>query len=374
MRFKHLKQASEASDQALIEILVSVIIPVRTITPHLRETVKHLKEQSFKNFEIIVLTDGKEKLPGIKMIPSGEVGPAHKRNLGARKAKGEILAFLDDDSYPDKNWLKNAVAIFKTEVAQTPQAFQASERSERSSSRQSIAAVCGPCLTPPKDNIYQKASGWVWASWLGSGGAGAYRNRIAPRREVDDFPSVNLLVRKKDFEKVGGFDVDHWPGEDTKLCMDLVYKLKKKIIYDPSVIVYHHRRSVFRPHLKQISRYALRRGFFAKKFPKTSFRIGYLIPFLFAYGLIFGGLFSIVFPSFRPLYYILYTTYFILLLASGLEVLCKEKNFYLALLTTVAIFATHLWYGLLFPFGYFKSDLGVVLKKVDKKKKIYAEG
>ena len=94
------------------KIKVSVIIPVRTVTPYLRETVQYLQRQSYKNFEIIVLIDEKEKLPGVKVISSGEAGPAHKRNLGVKKAKGEILAFLDDDSYPSKDWLQNAVKIF----------------------------------------------------------------------------------------------------------------------------------------------------------------------------------------------------------------------------------------------------------------------
>lgn len=347
---------------------VSVIIPVRTITPYLRETVQHLQEQSYKNFEIVISPDEKEKLAGVRVIPSYDPTPAYKRNLGAEIAKGEILAFLDDDSYPSRDWLKNAMKIFEAYPRKSLNLYMS-----KSLKPFSIAAVCGPTLTPPADNIYQKASGWVWASWLGSSGAGVYRNRIMSRRKVDDYPSVNLLVRKKDFEKIGGFDVNHWPGEDTKLCLDLV-RLGKKIIYDPEVLVFHHRRAIFLPHLKQISRYALRRGFFARKFPETSFRLGYLIPSLFAYGLIFGGLFSILFPPLRPLYYVLYTTYSILLLVSGLEVLWKEKNIYLAFLVMMAIFVTHLWYGLLFPVGYFKKDLGVVPHKVDKKRRVYVGG
>lgn len=342
------------------KIKVSVIIPVRTITPYLRETVKHLKLQSYKNFEIIVLPDEKEKLAGVRIIPSQDPTPAYKRNLGAQKARGKILAFLDDDSYPDKNWLKNAIALFSHSAIQP---FS-----------HSISAVCGPTLTPPADSIYQRASGWVWASWLGSGGAGVYRNRKEKRREVDDYPSVNLSVRKADFDRAGGFDINHWPGEDTKLCLDLVYKLKKKIIYDPKVLVYHHRRPVLLPHLKQISRYALRRGFFAKRFSKTSLKIGYLIPSLFICGLVFGAFFSIFSPLIRLIYLSVIAFYLLLLLVSGLEVFLKERNLHLAFLVMFAIFATHLWYGLLFPLGYFKKDLGVIPHQVDKRKKVYVGG
>jgi len=335
------------------KIKVSVIIPVRTITDYVKETVGFLRQQTIKEFEILIITDKKEKLKGAIVIPSGEPTPAFKRNLGVKKAKGEFLAFLDDDSYPRNDWLENSLNIFAESKL--------------------IAAVCGPTLTPPKDNIYQKASGWVWATWIGSGGAGIYRIKIRPRREVDDFPSVNLLVRKKDFLAVGGFDINHWPGEDTRLCLDLI-KLGKKIIYVPEVLVYHHRRAVFLPHLKQISRYALRRGHFARVFPETSLRLGYLFPSIFAYSFIFGLALSWLFPSLRALGMIFLSLYLLALLPAYLEVLIKEKNWYLTVLAVIAIFLTHLTYGLLFPFGYFQKSLKTSAHEVDVERGIYIGG
>lgn len=331
----------------------SVIIPVRTITPYVKETVDYLKKQTEKDFEIIIITDKKEVLSGAKIFPSKEPTPAFKRNLGANKAKGTILAFLDDDSYPDKNWLKNSLKVF--------------------SENTNFTAVCGPTLTPPSDNIYQKASGWVWAIKIGSGGAGVYRNKIMPRRKVDDFPSVNLLVRKKSFKKVSGFDTDHWPGEDTKLCLDLINR-GGEIIYDPTVLVYHHRRAVLRPHLKQISRYATRRGYFARVFPQTSFRIGYLMPSFFAYGVIFGGILSFFFPIIKIAYCLLLIAYCFLLIISSIEVYFKSKNAYLMFLVIISILATHLTYGFLFPFGYFQKKIKTVPHKIDIKKKSYVGG
>lgn len=334
------------------QILFSVIIPVRTITPYLRETVACLKCQTERNFEIIIVTDKPEKLAGAKVIASFEPTPAYKRNLGAKASKGQILAFLDDDAYPDSRWLENAAKIFKEELA---------------------TAVCGPALTPPKDSLRQKASGWVWASLLGSGGAGVYRNCRRPRREVDDFSSVNFLVRKSDFLAIGGFNVDHWPGEDTKLCLDLV-KMGKKIIYDPEVLVYHHRRAVFLPHLKQISRYALRRGYFARVFPETSFRIGYFLPSLFTFGLL-GGLIMIwLIPWLKIIFFSSLGVYSLLLLATGFEVWRKERNWRLAGLVMIAIVATHLTYGFLFPWGFIQKELKTVPRPVDQKKKVYLGG
>jgi len=341
------------------KIKASIIIPVRTATPYLKETISLLRQQSEKDFEIIVVTDRKEKISGVKVIASGEPTPAYKRNLGAKYSKGDILAFLDDDSYPSKDWLKNAKILFSD---QSPIA-----------NHQLLSAICGPTLTPPNDNVFQRASGWVWASWLGSGAAGVYRNRISKRRYVDDFPSVNLLVRKKKFLEVGGFDINHWPGEDTKLCMDLV-KDCGKIIYDPGVLVYHHRRSLFLPHLKQISRYALRRGHFAKIFPETSFRIGYFLPSVGAYGLLIGLFVSALYPLARHFYFLLFTFYFLLILLSGAEVYSKEKNFRLSLLTMLGIFLTHIVYGILFPFGFFQRKLKTTPHKIDSKRKVYIGG
>jgi len=302
--------------------LFSIIIPVRSETDYLKETLLELKKQSFKSFEVLVITD---KI-------SGPVSPAIKRNFGAKKAKGQYLAFLDDDSYPSKDWLKHASKLFS----------------------QNIAALCGPCLTPPSDNIFQKASGLVWSSYLGSGGAGTYRNSIKSKRFVDDFPSVNLIVKKSDFDKVNGFDTHHWPGEDTILCSNLVYKLNRKILYHPKIIVYHHRRNVIIPHLQQITRYALHRGNFARIYPKTSFRLGYLLPSIFSLYLI-----SLIF--FHPIYYLIpLFLYIFLLFLTFTTYLINHSSIYLSALATITIPATHLYYGILFIIGFLSKKLDFI--------------
>jgi len=337
----NIKQVNAVSDQTSNETKVSIIIPVKKISRYLRqETIPAILRQTYPRFEIIVLPDKKtkEKFSKTKIMPSWpKTGPADKRDIGAKKAKGEILAFLDDDSYPDKNWLKNAIKLFG--------------ESER------IVGVCGPTLTPPDDNILQKASGYVWSTWMGGGGAGTYRCAIAPRREVDDFPTVNLLVRKKDFLDSGGFNSNLWPGEDTKLCYQLVYKLGKKIIYDPDILVYHHRRKVFGPHLKQIASYAIHRGYFARILPETSFRFGYPLPTLFILVLLISFLLSFTHSVFRLVGLSLIGVYSLALLITATQVYFQEKKFKLALLVIPAIFLTHLVYGLLFIKGFFSKRI-----------------
>lgn len=328
-------------------IFVSVIVPVKKINENIRgDLVSSLVGQASKNFELLLIPDEisrQEKLPSfVRQIASGpEAGPAAKRNLGAKKAKGEFLAFIDDDAYADPDWLKKALWHFENEE---------------------VAAVGGPGVTPFKNNLRQKVSGWVWSVWFGAGGAGTYRCLPGKFCEVDDYPTFNLLVRKSDFEAVGGFNGNYWPGEDTKFTHDLVYKLGKKILYEPQALVYHHRREIFRPHLEQISRYALQRGYFAKVLPQTSFKPGYFVPSIFLIGL-FGApvvifvfeFFSLCFLSlpFLGLYLVGLFFYLTGLFLSALWVFFKTRNLQIALLLIPAIFLTHIVYGLFFIKGLF---------------------
>jgi glycosyltransferase involved in cell wall biosynthesis len=336
----------------------SIIIPVRSTTPYLKETLKKIKNQTYKNYEVLVITDKVSFDSGASI---NQLGPSFKRNLGALQAKGKYLAFLDDDSYPDKNWLKNALAVFKE--------------------NKNSSAICGPCLTPPKDNIKQQASGLVWSSRVGSGGAGVYRNSIGKIRFVDDYPTVNLIVKKSDFERVGGFNNHYWPGEDTILCLDLTKRLKKLIIYHPSIVVYHHRRNVFIPHLQQITRYAFHRGYFAKKFPETSFRIGYFIPSIFVFYLVSFLFLSVNYliykkqsDSFLFIYSIPLLIYIFVIFCSFISFVTRRNNLKSSLLAVIAIPLTHIYYGILFLFGLFKLNLNFKPHKVDQKTGKYIGG
>ena len=322
--------------------LFSIIIPIRKENDYLKETLSCLKKQSVKNFEVLVITDK----------VSGSANPSEKRNLGSNKAKGDYLVFFDDDSYPSKNYFKNAQKL----ITKYPQ----------------YASFCGPCLTPPKDDVYKQASGLVWSSWLGSGGAGVYRNSIKPTRFVDDYPSVNLIVKKSDFFKAGSFDNHYWPGEDTVLCLNLTKKLNKKILYHPSLVVCHHRRSVIIPHLQQITRYAIQRGFFAKKFPQTSFRIGYILPSFFSiYLLLF--LINILFFKIIWLYIPLYL-YLSILIFTFFSLLLSKKNLITSILAILTIPITHAYYGILFLYGLSKKEAKFKPHSVDPKTGKYIGG
>jgi len=181
----------------------------------------------------------------------------------------------------------------------------------------------------------------------------------------EDWPTVNLLVRKDIFKKVGGFDTAYWPGEDTKLCLDILnagYLIK----YDPKAVVYHHRRSDLLKHLKQTGNYALHRGHFAKKYPKTSLKLFYFMPTIFDLYLIALVILSLTKDLWRmPAPYsweILHSVqndiliiplliYLIGLLIDGIIISFRWKNPLVGLLAMPMVLLTHLWYGVRFVLG-----------------------
>jgi len=311
---------------------VDIIIPVKQINQYIYESIPKLLNMDYEDCGNIIFPDtfDGEFFPKTRIIPTGNIGPAQKRDLALRHSSADVLAFIDDDAYPRNDWLKNAVRHFDDP---------------------DVAAVGGPAVTPPDDSFSQRLSGAVFLSKIGGGNPERYWP-IGGVREVDDWPSVNLLIRRDIFERIGGFNSAYWPGEDTKLCLDIV-KMGKKIIYDPDVFVWHHRREGLIRHLRQIGRYGLHRGFFAKRFPKTSRRFKYFVPTLFVIFLIMG--ISILFLDtslFSGLYYTGIGIYLLALGVAFYQIQDKEKNFAISLVSLFYIFLTHIWYGIRFLQGF----------------------
>ncbi len=302
---------------------ISIVIPTRGLDEMTAECLRKCAELNYENFDIKLVPDEPVdvELPGSgsRVISSGKTGPAAKRNMGAADSGADIIAFIDSDAYPDYDWLRNAVPYFEDEK---------------------VAAVGGPAVTPMADNKRQQASGAVYSATLVSGST-RYRYRPHAFKKVQDYPTSNLLVRKADFNAVGGFHEEYYPGEDTVLCLKLTHDLGKQILYVPNVLVHHHRRALMLPHLRQVWSYAVHRGFFVKRFPETSRRLQYFIPSIFLLAVL-AGLAGSLFNGYVLIGYLCVVgAYLALALVSSVKTLSLTIN----LLVFPGIVATHLTYG-----------------------------
>ena len=317
--------------------LVSIVIACPKRSWMLDECLEAIKAQSYEKWECIVLPDDSAEEKGgeerVRFISTGKVRPAEKRNIGIRAAKGEIVAFIDDDAYPDAHWLEYAIKYFGDE---------------------DIGAVGGPGVTPPGDKRLARLGGRVYDNWLVSGN---YRYRYhagGVRMDIDDYPSCNLFVRKDLLDKIGGYRTDFWPGEDTLLCKDIIDNWKR-IIYDPWVVVYHHRRPLFLPHLRQLGRYAFHRGYFCKRFPSNSLRLSYFVPTFFD---IYLAVLSVVgilnltgIESLRITFHRWggYLPFWIYLALVAITTFSLRPHHWI--LTAAGVIASHVWYGIRFIQG-----------------------
>ena len=97
--------------------LISIVIPVYNVEKYLQKCVESVKNQTYKNIEIILVNDGStdkcteicEKLKKedgrIKVIHKKNGGLSDARNVGINNASGNYISFIDSDDYVEKNYI-----------------------------------------------------------------------------------------------------------------------------------------------------------------------------------------------------------------------------------------------------------------------------
>jgi len=305
---------------------VSIIIPCKEINLNGIKCIRECLNLDYDNFEILVLpdfTDKKSKNPKLKIIETGKVKPALKRNMGIEKANGNFFAFIDDDAYPKKDWLSNAIKYFKDKR---------------------IGLVGGPNLTPPDADFAEKVSGYVSSNFL-TQGAASIRFKIAKNQFVKELPSCNYIARREISPK---YDPNFLTAEDSKFCFD-ISKKGYKILYAKDVIVYHHRRATLKKHLKQYFIYGRDVAWLTKK----EFSIDKMYSSLLSLCVI--GFFALLILSFfnnfvRNIFLWLVVVYLILILITSIH-----NNFKTSFFVFITTIGTHFAYGFGWLKGFFSS-------------------
>lgn len=97
--------------------MISIIIPVYNSSQYLNECIQSVVNQSYKDFECILIDDGssdgseiicnqwKQKDSRIKVIHQSNQGVSKARNKGIAEAQGEYITFIDSDDWIDSNYL-----------------------------------------------------------------------------------------------------------------------------------------------------------------------------------------------------------------------------------------------------------------------------
>lgn len=317
--------------------LVSIIIPLYVICDRFFDDLVKFNRIDYPNYEILLVCDKKVKVSNIKnirIIPTGRkhTGPAEKRDIALSYAKGKICAFIDDDAYPDPLWVSVAIRHFIR--------------------NKDIIAVGGPGITPQDDKHLAQLGGLVYESDYTSGGLKMRFASVGNRsKEVDDWPAYNLFIRTSVIKKVGGWGSKFYGGEDTFICLKMLSY--GRIVYDPKVIVYHHRRSLFLPHLMQIFNVGTHRGFFFKKYPETSRQLIYFLPTL----LTIGFWIMVIFSFFSPLALSIFLLSFGIFFGMAFSTVFQKTDLIGSIIASLGIIATHMAYGTGFVKGLLLDDM-----------------
>lgn len=217
---------------------ISVIVATLNRTHYLEKCLRAILANTYDEYEIIIIDQGKDNhtkelidsrfssTGRIRYMHTNTIGLSHARNLGWKNARGEIIAFIDDDAIPVSGWLEAYSEVFSV-IDPTP-------------------AVVGGKITPiwevTKPKWYPKEREFLLATYdIG--------DEIKPFPEFELPIGANFAVLKKIIDEFGGFDDRVGFNESRKKSMiageDTLIGLRAReagheIYYQPGAKVFHH--------------------------------------------------------------------------------------------------------------------------------------
>jgi glycosyltransferase involved in cell wall biosynthesis len=171
--------------------LVSVIIPVFNGERYLAAAIESVLAQDYAPWELIVVDDGStdssadiaRRCPDARFLSQPNQGNGAAKNTGLAVARGELLAFLDQDD----QWLPGKLSVQVAALFQNP----------------ALGYVTCHCRL-------RREPGTPWPAWVNP----AYYDSPEPT----NMPSA-LMARRAAFERVGPFDPDFWLCNDSDWIM-----------------------------------------------------------------------------------------------------------------------------------------------------------
>lgn len=239
---------SHAARRPRISVVICSLNGARTI----RDSLEACTRLNYPDYEVIVVSDGStDATPRIareydvRLICTKNQGLSAARNVGLKEATGEIIAYIDDDAYPDSDWLGYLAT-----------AFECSRH----------VGVGGPNIPPPND-------GFVAACVANA--PGGPNHVLLYDDTAEHIPGCNMAFRKEALKEVGGFDRRfRAAGDDVDLC----WKLQARgwtIGFHPAAIDWHHRRNSVRTYWRQQIGYGKAEALLEEKWPQKFEALGH---------------------------------------------------------------------------------------------------
>ena len=232
---------------------ISVVVCSLNGAKTIRDTLEGLKHLEYPEYEVIVVNDGStDKTPEIaseydvNLISTENRGLSNARNTGMKAATGEIVAYIDDDAYPDPHWLKYIARTFMTT---------------------SFVGVGGPNIAPPGDGTIADCV---------ANAPGGPTHVLISDEVAEHIPGCNKAFRKEALEAIGGFDPRYRAaGDDVDVC----WRLQENggvIGFNPAAVVWHHCRNSVRTYWKQQLGYGKAEALLEQKWPEKYNSVGHL--------------------------------------------------------------------------------------------------
>jgi GT2 family glycosyltransferase len=233
---------------------ISVVVCSYNGSYTIRNCFEGLLKLDYPNFEVIVVNDGStdetatiaREYDGFRLINTENRGLSNARNIGLEAATGEIVAYIDDDAFPDQDWLKYLAATFLTT---------------------DHAGIGGPNIAPPGDGPI--------ADCVANAPGGPVHVLLSDQ-EAEHIPGCNMAFRETALQAIGGFDVQfRTAGDDVDIC----WRLRQRgwtLGFSPAAMVFHHCRNSLRTYLKQQLGYGKAEALLERKWPQKYNTIGHI--------------------------------------------------------------------------------------------------
>jgi GT2 family glycosyltransferase len=232
---------------------ISVVVCSYNGARTLRDTLAALAQLDYPDYEVIVVNDGStDATPAIaadyavRLISIANRGLSSARNTGWQAATSEIVAYIDDDAYPDPHWLTYLAATFRST---------------------DYVGVGGPNLAPPGDGPV--------ADCIANAPGGPVHVLVSDR-EAEHIPGCNMAFRRAALEAIGGFDPRYrTAGDDVDIC----WRLQENggtLGFHPAALVWHHRRNSVKMYWKQQQGYGKAEALLEEKWPERYNVAGHL--------------------------------------------------------------------------------------------------